>query len=67
MGSSYSVFLRKEGKYLFFVEKKKHEEGKGGKYLEKGNISLRRKRKMEKKKEKKFWRWKIFFFEEKKN
>ena len=28
----------REGKYIFFVEEKITEEGKGGKYLEKDNI-----------------------------
>ena len=71
MGSSNSAFCKevigKEGKYLFFVEKKKREEGKGGKYLEKGNIFLWRKRKTEKKKAENIWRWKIFSIEETKN
>ena len=34
--------------YVFFPEEKKSVKGKGGKYLEKENISLWRRRKMEK-------------------
>ena len=58
--------MEKEGKSekenIFFAEEKKNREGYGGKYLEKDNTFLRRRKKRGKEKEENIWRREIFIW-----
>ena len=50
-----------ERENTIFEEEKTNREGKGGKYIEKENIFLRRRRKTENEEEENIWIW-IFFW-----